>query len=64
LSGDRGKDERLLNILKIAGLEHRILNKKMNLDDVNRSIDFCQAEAKIKEYRNKSISFLKNAIFD
>jgi polysaccharide pyruvyl transferase WcaK-like protein len=63
LTGDQGKDERLLNMLRITGLESRILNGKMTLNDVNKPIDFPRVEKKLEEYRNKSISFLKNAIF-
>jgi hypothetical protein len=62
LTGDRGKDERLLNILRIAGLENRIFNGKMTFDDVSKPINFLRTEEKLEEYRNKSISFLKNAI--
>ena len=62
LTGDQGKDERVLNILRITGLENRILNDSMTLDDVNKPIDFTQVEAKVAEYRKKSMDFLKNAI--
>lgn len=63
LTGDKGKDERVLNILKITGLEDRILNNNMTVEDVNKPIDFLQVEAKLEEYRSNSINYLRNAIF-
>jgi polysaccharide pyruvyl transferase WcaK-like protein len=64
LTGDQGKDERLLNILRITGLENRILSEKMTVNDINNSINFLDVEIKLKEYKNKSINFLEKAIFD
>jgi hypothetical protein len=63
LTGDQGKDERVLNILKITGLENRILNHNMTAEDVHAPINFSQVEARLEEYRSKSISYLKGAIF-
>jgi len=63
LTGDQGKDERLLNLLRITGLESRILNEKISLNEINRPTNFLQAEAKLKKYRNRSKDFLKKAIF-
>lgn len=63
LTGDQGKDERILNILKITGLESRILDRNITIDDVTNPIDFVKVETKVQEYRKKSFSFLKNAIF-
>jgi len=63
LTGDKGKDERILNILKITGLENRIFDSKTKINDVAMPIDFDKVDAKIQEYRKKSLGFLKNAIF-
>lgn len=63
LTGDQGKDERLFSILKIAGLENRILNKGMDINDINKPIDFLLVEEILKKYKNKSLDFLKNAVF-
>lgn len=64
LTGDRGKDERVLNILKITDLEHRILNKDMTYNDVMEPIDFHKVESKIEIYKNESLEYLKNSIYD
>lgn len=63
LSGDSGRDERIINILKITELEDRILNEDMTVNDVNKSIDFKRAEHNLEAHRNKSISFLKSSIY-
>ncbi len=62
LTGDKGKDERVLNILRITGLEDRILNERMTINDINKPINFHDVEECIDEYRKKSIDYLKNAI--
>lgn len=63
LSDDEGKNERILDILKITGLENRLFTEKMALTDVKESIDFLQVESKLKKHRKQSIGFLKKAIF-
>ena len=63
LTGDQGKDERVLNILRITGLEKRILNSTMTLDDVNEPIDFGQVESRVEYHREKSMDFLRHALF-
>ncbi|WP_318506977.1 polysaccharide pyruvyl transferase family protein [Bacillus sp. T3] len=63
LTGDQGKDERVLNILRITGLESRILSEGMTIDEINKPIDFKEVDSKLEEYRNKSLNFLRNAIW-
>lgn len=64
LSGDEGRDERLLNLLQITGLEDRIFSRRMTLEDVNKPIDFDMAEERLRPYREYSKSFLKAALYD
>lgn len=63
LTGDCGKDERILNILKIAGLENRVLTSNMTTADVVSPIDFQLVEERISKYIDSSKTFLKQAIF-
>ncbi len=63
LTGDCGKDERVINILKIAGLENRILSPKMTAADVVTPIDYQHVEERVSKYINRSKDFLKQAIF-
>lgn len=62
LTGDKGKDERILNILKILGLENRIYSEKMTLKQVNETIDYDLVNEKMESMKSISIQFLKNAI--
>ncbi len=64
LSGDEGRDERLLNLLEITGLESRIFSDNMTLEDVNRSIDYEEVEKRLEPYRRYSRKFLQTAIFE
>lgn len=63
LTGDPGKDERILNILRITGLEDRIFSEEFSNEKVNEPIDFISAEKKLEVYRRSSTEFLKHAIF-
>jgi hypothetical protein len=64
LTGDKGKDERVLNILRIAGLENRILNDSMTSDEVRKPIDFNLAESRISVYIESSLEFLRKSIYN
>lgn len=63
LTGDRGLDERVLNMLRIAGLEDRLL-RNMDRNACCGEIDFDSVDSRIDEYRKRSIDFLKGAIFN
>lgn len=63
ITGDKGRDERILNILKIAGLEDRILNDNMTYEDVCKDIDYGLVESKISQHINTSLDFLQKSIF-
>lgn len=63
LSGDEGRDERLLNLLSITGLEDRIFSPNMTLEDVNKNIDYDEVERRLKVYREYSLEYLKQAVF-
>jgi hypothetical protein len=62
LTDDKGRNERILNILKIAGLENRVFTRNMTSIEVRRSIDFNLVNKRISKYINSSKEFLKNAI--
>lgn len=62
LVGNEGKDERILNILRITGLEDRIYNDKMTEKDINSSIDYEEVQKKLDEYIKSSKQFLTKAI--
>ncbi|WP_407383585.1 polysaccharide pyruvyl transferase family protein [Ruminococcus sp.] len=64
LSGDKGRDERLLNLLKITGLESRIFSREMTKADVEAEIDYDEAERRLNVYCDYSKAFLKAALFE
>ena len=64
LTGDYGKDERILSLLKIAGLEDRILTINTSYADLTKEIDYESVDDKISKYYDLSFSYLKKAIFD
>lgn len=64
LTGDKGKDERVLNLLRICGLEHRILNAEMHSDMIDSFINYEDVDVNIAKYRENSKAFLKNALLN
>ncbi len=64
LSGDEGRDERLINLLRITGLEDRVYSSDMTLQDVTKHIDYGKVEERLKTYRDYSMNFLKTSLFE
>ncbi len=64
LSGDEGRDERLLNLLQITGLEGRIFSDHMTEENVRQPIDYEEVEKRLAPYRRYSRKFLSTSIFE
>lgn len=62
LTGDKGKDERPLNLLRSLGLEDRILTPGMMVADIEKTIDWFTVNNKIDALRKSSIEYLNKAI--
>lgn len=62
LTGDEGKDERIVNLLKTTGLTSKVLSEETELEAVNATIDWGDVNKKIAEARESSVSFLLNAM--
>ena len=62
LTGDEGKDERLMTLLSHFGLKDRIFNNMMTLEDVNKPIDWHYVNTVLDEKRKDSIAFLLNSL--
>jgi hypothetical protein len=60
LTGDNGKDERIINLLKITGLINRIFNEGMTKEDIFERIDYSEVDNRLSEYVERSRSFLNN----
>ena len=61
LTGNQGKDERLMNLLKITGLQDRIYTPD-RLINMSLAIDYENVDIKIKPYREYSMNYLEAAV--
>lgn len=57
LSGDKGKDSRLISLLEISGLMNRIYTEDMTKEKIYENIDFTNVKSKIEPYIKSSKSF-------
>lgn len=55
LTGNTGKDERLMNLLQMCGLENRIITSDTTLSDINKTINFEEVNLLLQ----KKITFSK-----
>ncbi|MBE6119188.1 MAG: 4Fe-4S dicluster domain-containing protein [Erysipelotrichaceae bacterium] len=62
LTGDYGKDERILSLLKILGLEDRIVDINTSAEDINREIDYDDVENRLKNYYDNSLDYLNKSL--
>lgn len=62
LTGDSGRDERIINLLKIAGLTDRIYNGSTTLTDIISEIDFKKVDERLSSHINESKEFLVNIL--
>lgn len=64
LTGDLGKDERVLNLLEITGLKSRIFSNNMTRKEIFEPIDYSEVDKRLESYIEESKTFLKAAIAD
>lgn len=62
LMGDKGKDERLVNLLTQLGLTNRIWSPSMTVNDIEAPIDYDDVNRKLEQMRQTSIQYLLSAI--
>ena len=63
LAGDKGKDERLINLLKITDLESRILTSDMTSARINSPIDYDKVDRLLQPYLEYSREYLRRAAY-
>jgi coenzyme F420-reducing hydrogenase beta subunit len=63
LTGNRGKDERILNLLHICGLESRIITSKTIADDIEDPIDYGVVDKRLQPYLDYSREYLRRAVY-
>ena len=61
-TGDEGKDERLLNMLRTLGLEDRILREGMTDEEVCKPIDYESVNRRIEQMKEQSVNYIMNAL--
>lgn len=64
LTGDKGKDERPLNILRALNLESRILKPNMTPSDILSPIDWKSVNGRVEELKKESLEYLIKSIGD
>lgn len=64
LTGDLGKDERILNLLEITGLKSRVFSDSMTKETLFTPIDYSEVDRRLSEYISDSKSYLKAALND
>ena len=62
LTGDKGKDERLLSLLNLLNLNDRILTPNMTSAKVSSPIDYDTVNQKLEELKSSSVQYLRSAI--
>lgn len=64
LTGDLGKDERVMNLLEITGLKSRVFSNTMTKEEIYTPINYSDVDKRLAEYIADSKSYLKAAIGD
>lgn len=64
LTGDKGKDSRVTNILTLLGLEDRIYSDSMTKNDVLNRIDFDRVNKRIDKLKSESLDYLLTAVYN
>lgn len=62
LSGDNGRDSRIVELLSALGLLDRIFSANMSRDIVMHEIDYRAVNKRIAALRKQSLNFLENAL--
>lgn len=62
MTGDKGKDERPMSLLRALGLEHRVLSSAMTASDVKAPIDYQEVNRRIEALKKSSTEYLLNTL--
>ena len=62
LTGNRGKDERIINLLNLCGLSNRVISNSTKVDDIEADIDYVDVDNRLKPYLKYSREFLYRAV--
>ena len=56
------KGARMVDLMEMLELNHRIIYNELTKDDINKEIDYQKANSILSQERNKSIDYLMNAL--
>ena len=62
VTGDEGKDERILSMLRALGLESRVFHEGMSVEEINAPIDYDVVNGRIEAMKKTSIEYLLNTL--
>lgn len=62
LSGDLGRDSRIIDLLEELNLSRRIFRDDMKIEEIDASIDFNRAHEKLEDLKKQSIEYLANSL--
>lgn len=63
LSGNEGRDSRIISLLKIFNLENRLVESESSIANWNDQVDFSAFNHTISALRSKSYGFIENALY-
>ena len=63
LTGNRGRDERILNLLHICGLTDRIITSETTVEKIESVINYDEVDRKLQPFLDYSREYLKRAVF-
>lgn len=58
ITGDKGKDERLLNLLRTLGLQDRVLSGGMTVEEVYAPIDYKVVNERLEQMKKQSLEYI------
>ena len=62
ITGDEGKDERILNLLRTLHLEDRVFHNGMTVEEIEKPIDYYVVNNKIEEMKKTSVAYLMSTL--
>lgn len=64
LTGNYGKDERIVSLLKLLGLEDRVVSTSTKPEQLYEKIEYDKVNEKLESARSRSLEYLRCAVFD
>ncbi|MGF1834825.1 polysaccharide pyruvyl transferase family protein [Photobacterium sanguinicancri] len=62
LSGNVGRDSRIIDLLSSLGLSERIFSENMIINEIDQDINYDEVHSRLNTLRNDSLKFLENSL--